>query len=87
MLWLDRSGLTGGSGRLDLLVSRAGDVDLGRQVQALETVLFSPEEINKGAGSWSAGGLYMAVKRVRRKLGKADIRLKAGEEGLPELNP
>jgi len=87
MRWLDRSGLTGVSGRLDLLVLRAGDADLGRQVQALETVLFSPEEINKGAGSWSAGGLYRAVRRARRKLGQADIRLKIGEEGLPALNP
>jgi len=86
-LWLDSSGLTGVSGRLDLLVSRAGDPDLGRQVQALETVLFSPEEVNKGTGSWSAGGLYRAVKRARRKLGQADIRLKVGEEGLPALNP
>ncbi len=87
MRWLDRSGLTGVSGRLDLLVSRADDADLGLQVQALETVLFSPGEINKGAGSWSAGGLYRAVKRARKKLGQADIRLKAGEEGLPALNP
>jgi len=87
MRWLDRSGLTGGSGRLDLLVLKAGDVDLGRQVQALETVLFSPEEVNKGAGSWYAAGLYRAVKRARRKLGQADIRLKAGEKGLPALNP
>ncbi|MCP4292745.1 MAG: protein BatD, partial [bacterium] len=87
MRWLDRSGLTGVSGRLDLLVSRAGDTDLDRQVQALETVLFSPEEINKGPGSWSAGGLYRAVKRARKKLSQADIRLKAGEDGLPALNP
>jgi len=87
MRWLDRSGLTGGSGRLDLLVLKAGDADLGRQVKALETVLFSPEEVNKDAGSWSAGGLYRAVKRARRKLGQADIRLKAGEKGLPDLNP
>lgn len=87
MRWLDCSGLTGGSGRLDLLVLRACDEDLGRQVQALETVLFSPGEINKGTGSWSSGGLYRAVKRVRRKLGQADMRLKAGEKGLPALNP
>ena len=87
MRWLDRSGLTGASGRLDLLVLRAGDADLGRQVKALETVLFSPEEVNKGAGSWFADGLYRAVKRARRKLGQADIRLKAGEKGLPDLNP
>lgn len=87
MRWLDRSGLSGVSGRLELLVSRADDADLGRQVQALETVLFSPGEISKGAGSWSAGGLYRAVKRARRKLGQADIRLKVGEKGLPGLNP
>jgi hypothetical protein len=87
MRWLDRSGLTGASGRLDLLVLRTGDADLGRQVQALEAVLFSPGEINKSAGSWSAGELYRAVKRARRKLGQADIRLKAGEERLPALNP
>ena len=87
MRWLDQSGLTGVSGRLDLLVSKAGDADLGRQVQTLETVLFSPGEINKGTGSWSDGGLYRAVKRARRKLGQADIRLKDGEEGLPALNP
>lgn len=85
--WLDSSGHTGISGRLDLLVLRAGDADLDRQIQALETVLFSRKEINKGTGSWSAGGLYRAVKRARRKLGQADIRLKAGEEGLPALNP
>ncbi|MBE9551141.1 MAG: BatD family protein, partial [Proteobacteria bacterium] len=60
MRWLDCSGLTGVSGRLDLLVSMADNADLGLQVQALETVLFSPEEIKKGAESWSADGLYRA---------------------------
>lgn len=87
MRWLDRSSLTGASGRLDLFVLRTGDTDLGRQIQALETVLFSSGEINKGTGSWSAGGLYRAVKRARRKLGQTNTRLKAGEEGLPALNP
>ena len=87
MHWLDRSGLTGDCGRLDLLVCRSGDTDLGRQVQALEAILFSAEEFDNNDGSWSAIGLYRAVKRARGKLGQADIRSKAREEGLPTLNP
>lgn len=87
MRWLDHSGLTGAFGRLDILVSKAGDADLDQQVQALEADLFSAVEEASSAGSWSTDGLYRAVKRARRKLGRNETHLRIGLDRLPDLNP
>jgi hypothetical protein len=79
--WLDRIRRSGRTATIRGFVEAAGDPDLGREVAALDAVLFSTGTAPDGR--WSGRPLYRAVSRLRRRRAVSDS---AGEQEL-HLNP
>ena len=79
--WLDHSKLAGTPIRLARFSTIAGDPELGKQIELLETSLYAA----KPESQWSGNKLSTAVQQARKNLRNRQSH--AEQNSLPKLNP
>ncbi len=81
LAWLDQSKNGGNPSTLEYFYTRAGDPELEKEINSLETYLYTVKQEHK----WSGKQLSIAVQRARKNLNQRQSRSRS--PNLPALNP